>query len=189
MSQSYPSAPPPGADALSHIAYLRKLIAASTGFTFSDRVAGWLRVYFSRVGPGCYEDLSAWVFLECWAAYIPSKSLTDDAVLLAADRVRQRLTREAKRFRDGPAADSEATSDLPPEEEIELVIGEFHNLLRTRDARDAILFQRHYLDGASPHDIAAETGIPLSTVYRRIKAIRDDFVSLRASRQRPSASG
>jgi RNA polymerase sigma factor (sigma-70 family) len=181
----FPSPPGPGSGPAEHARYFAALVNAAMHLTLSDEAVARIRGHFSRFWPDALDDFVSCAILECLQSWKTSEPFTEREVLLAVDRVRHRLMREAKRFRDGEIAEKAAEQTLPPEEELKVVLSEFREFLATCDTRDAFLFQRHYLDGASPQALAEETGIPLSTIYRRLKAIRDEFNTQRATQTRP----
>ena len=149
-----------------------------------------IRGYLHRVGPGNYDDLVASIFLECWQEHLRTPPLTDMAVHRAADRVRQRLLRSIRRAAVTPDVDVTASHELPPEEEVALVLHEFHAFLRRRSVHDALLFQRYYLDGQKDvAALAAELNTSQATLYRRLKAIRDDFLASRDATDPPNGVG
>jgi hypothetical protein len=179
MSDS-PTPPEPDAGPAEYARHFAAL-ASALRLTLSEQSVAHVRHHLSRFWPNALDDLVGCTLLECLEARPAGGVLSEDEILRALDRVRHRLTREAKRFQNGELAETAAEQVIPPDEELELVLSEFRAFLATRDAGDAFLFQRHYLDGVSPQELADEMGIALSTVYRRLKAIRDDFVSRRAS--------
>lgn len=173
--------PPPGPEAgpPEYARYLTDALRSALRVSVSDDAVAHIRDHFARFWRDALADLAAYTLLECLETRGPDAPPTEDDILRAVDRVRHRLSREAKRFGGGEIADR-AQHAAPPDKALAVVLDEFRTLLEKRDARDAFLFQRHYIENVSPADLAEETGIPVSTVYRRLKAIRDEFIAGRS---------
>jgi RNA polymerase sigma factor (sigma-70 family) len=189
MKERYPEPPKDSTNATEHAEYLAALIHAGLGLTVSPQAVREFRIYLSRVGPENFHDLIGSIFLECWKEYREKGGLTERGIRLAADRVRQRLIRRLKRETPTAAPELTPADDLPPEDEIQLILKEFHTFLSQRPPQDALLFQRYYIDNDRNIDkLAEEFGISPATVYRRLKSIRDDFAALRGAQEKPHTS-
>jgi hypothetical protein len=188
--QPLPTPPDNKRDSAAQAQYLADLIQASIGVELSGETIRAVRQHLNRVGADNYEDLIAAIFLECWQEYKATGPLADDAVRRAADRVRQRLIRSTRR--ESPTATPEFTpyGNLPPDEEVSLVLHEFQVFLARRSPEEALLFQRYYLDNVRDANVlAAEMNTSPATIYRRLKTIREDFLAHRDFRDPPHGVG
>jgi hypothetical protein len=184
-----PGGPTTPSDPGTHARYLADLILVHFRIKLEPATVAAIRAHMGRVGPGNQADLISSIFLECLEVRQRGIKLTDEEVRRAADRVRQRLIREAERaIPTGDLGQAPAVG-LPPDDEAEFVIRQFRDVLRQRSAQDLLLFQRYYLN--NQRDVAAlakELGISPATVYRRLAAIRSDYLALRDLRQPPHAA-
>jgi DNA-directed RNA polymerase specialized sigma24 family protein len=142
-----------------------------------------------RVGPENYEDVIAAILLECLQVKQSGGPVSGTFVVRVADRIRQRISRASQRLRPLASPEFAAADALPPEEEVGLVAHEFQVLLKRRSPQEALLFQRYYLDGERNLDhLSEEFQVSRATLYRWLKAIKDDFFSLREMRDPPSGA-
>jgi hypothetical protein len=176
----YPSRPADTRDAGAMARYTAELIEVALSLKLSSQTVQQIKQHLYRVGPSNHEDLAASIFLECWEAKNRVGSLDEQEVRRAADRVRQRIIRGLKDFLPAGSGDHIPAEDWSPEDEVALVSTEFQNFLERRSALEALLFQRYYLDAEKNiPKLATDLGIAVSTVYRRLKAIRDDYLAMR----------
>jgi hypothetical protein len=183
---SYPTPPADKRNLEAQARYLSELISFIFKLPLSEATIHALRRYFARVGPENSEDLVAAILLECWEAHRSETTLTEQELIRAADRVRQRLIRETKRTVLTGTPEVTPSHDLPPEEEVSFVLREFQSILERSSPEEALLFQRYYLDGQ--RDIRAlseELHMSPATVYRRLSQIRANFLSRREALEPP----
>ena len=187
--RSFPNAPSNKGNAIEQAEYLASLLRASLGTELSQKTVSEINQHLGRVGTGNYDDLVAAIFLECWQEHKNGNRIDDERVRKAADRVRHRLIRSAKRVALVATPETSANASLPPDDELNLVLNEFHTFLRNRSIQDAILFQRYYLDNQMDiKSLAVELQVSPATVYRRLESIRTEFLSLREAKERSNAS-
>ena len=176
----YPTPPTDKRDVNAQVRYLGELTNFIFGLTLSEAVLHGLRRYFARAGSENAEDLVGAILLECWEVHRAGTSLTELEIIRAADKLRQRLIRASRKTVRLGKPEITPSRDLPPEEEIPLVVREFQTILKRGSPEEALLFQRYYLDG--PKDIrllSEELHLSVATIYRRLEKIREKFKSVR----------
>jgi DNA-directed RNA polymerase specialized sigma24 family protein len=173
-------------DASAQAAYLSGLIKSIFGLHLSEVVVRGLRRYIASAGPENIEDLVSAILLECWEIHQAGAALTEPDVLRAADRLRQRLVRANRRTILTEKPETTPSPDLPPEEEVMLVLREFQAVLERSSPEEAFIFQRYYLDGQKDiKALAEELHVSPQTIYRWLSRIRHDFLSRRNDLEPP----
>lgn len=184
---AYPNPPSDRGDFSAQAKYLAALVRTLFGVDLSERTVDDLRQFLWRVGPNNTEDLVASILLECWQQHKSGVNVSDSSIRRIADRYRQRIVRGAKRSIQATTPEAAPAPDFAPEDEVSLVLHEFGRLLEKQSVQDALLFQRYFLDQKKDvRSLAAEIGMSVATVYRKLKAIRNDYLALRNLKTPPS---
>jgi RNA polymerase sigma factor (sigma-70 family) len=182
----YPAPPANKRSAEDQARYLSQLTRQIFNLVLSEATIHSLQRYLASAGPENVEDLVGATLLECWEAHHAGTSLTDQEMIRAADRVRQRAIRASKRVSPTDKTETTPSSHLPPEDEVSLVVREFQTVLENSSPEEALIFQRYYLDGQKDiKALAEDLHMSVSTVYRRLNQIRQRFQARRDAIEPP----
>lgn len=125
--------------------------------------------HLARVGPSNFEDLGAWVVLECLIQARDGAAVDWAEVLRAADRVRHRISRQHARERALPVETITQTDDESVLRSLEI---DLQTALDGLSESDLGIFEAA-LDGAKPSQIAARFDMSTHSVRNRLLKIRE----------------
>ena len=158
-----------------------ELVHTTLKTSLSDKVVEKIRGLFSRFlfWPDALNQIATVAFLECAAERKGDEPLTEDDVLRIVDRVRKSFANEAKRIRSGELVEVAAARTLPPDVEAEYseILESLREFVNTLKPPESLLFTLRYVENASLREIADQTGMPISTVSRRLKQVKAAFIS------------